>query len=142
MTTQDRTEPGTDIIDLCDVTERVDELREARDDYDGGPASDERAAAWGMAYPDEAAELAALETLLDELRGYGGDHQWNGDWYPGSLIADEYFETYARELAEDIGAVPRDLGWPACHIDWAAAADALKEDYSQVDYGGVTYWYR
>lgn len=142
MTVQDRIEPGTDIIDLRDVTDRVEELREARDNYDGEPASDERAAAWGIAYPEDAAELAALEKLLDELCGYGGDHQWEGDWYPGALIADSYFEEYAQELAEDCGMIDRNSPWPACHIDWKAAAQALQADYSLISFNGEDYWYR
>ena len=70
---------------------------------------------------DEAEELAALKALAEE-----GENS-AGDWEHGAtLIREDYFETYAQELAEDIGAVPKDLSWPACHIDWEAAADALK----------------
>jgi hypothetical protein len=36
----------------------------------------------------------------------------------------------------------RDLSWPASYIDWDAAADALRMDYTSVDYAGVTYWVR
>lgn len=49
---------------------------------------------------------------------------------------------YAETLAEDIGAIDRNAGWPLMHIDWEAAADALKMDYRQVDYDGVAYWMR
>ncbi len=63
-------------------------------------------------------------------------------WYPLTLINDNYFESYAKELAEDCGMVSSDTSWPNNHIDWEAAADALKEDYSQVDYDNETYWYR
>ena len=97
---------------------------------------------WADEHPDDAEELARLEKLLEETGGYGGDHQWNGTWYPGSMIADSYFEDYARELADDIGAINRNATWPVCHIDWEAAADSLKQDYASITYGGVEYWYR
>lgn len=86
---------------------------------------------------DDAAELAALKALAEEAEGYAPD------WRHGeALIRDSYFEDHARELAEDIGAVPKDLSWPACHIDWEAAANALKQDYTAVDFDGIDYWIR
>lgn len=87
-------------------------------------------------------ELATLESLLDDLRGNGGDEQWEGDWYPVTLIRDSYFEDYAQQLAEDIGAINDDAQWPATCIDWEKAASELQMDYSTVDYDGVEYWYR
>ena len=117
-----------DIIDVRDITERVDELRAQRDDE---PLD-----------ADEADELRALEMVLDELRGYGGDHQWEGDWYPLTLIRDSYFQEYAQELAEDIGAIDRHASWPNNCIDWEQAARELRVDYTPIDIGRVTYWYR
>lgn len=86
---------------------------------------------------EEIAELKILQSLADEAEGYAPD------WKHGeALIRDSYFEDYARELADDIGAVSKDANWPNNHIDWEAAADALKQDYTSVDYGGVEYWIR
>lgn len=116
-----------DILDVRDIIERVEELREQRDE--------------GLDESDTE-ELATLESLLDALQGYGGDHQWEGAWYPVTLIRDSYFEDYAQELAEDIGAINRDATWPNNCIDWEKAASELKIDYSTVEFGGVTYWYR
>jgi hypothetical protein len=85
----------------------------------------------------DAQELVALRTLAEQAEGYASD------WRHGAaLIRDDYFERYAQELAEDIGAIQSDAAWPACHIDWEAAADALKQDYTEVDYDGVSYWVR
>lgn len=84
---------------------------------------------------DEAEELRVLLALQEEAEG-------SADWTHGeTLIRDSYFEDYARELAEDIGAVPKDR-WPCSHIDWEAAADDLKQDYMSVDFDGVEYWIR
>jgi hypothetical protein len=123
----------SEIIDLRDVTDRVEELRAAR----------EEASETEQTLPeDDAAELAALASLLDELRGCGGDHQWEGDWYPGVMIARSYFKTYAQELAEDIGAINSEARWPAYCIDWDRAADDLEQDYSEVTFAGSVWLYR
>lgn len=90
---------------------------------------------------DETEELRVLEELLDDLKGYGGDHQWCGDWYPVTLIRDDYFQEFAEEYANEAGDMPAD-SWPHRHIDWEAAADELKQDYSTVDYDGAEYYYR
>ena len=85
---------------------------------------------------DERAELAALQAFAEQ-----GDTL--ADWIHGeTLIRDSYFEDYARELADDIGAVPADASWPAYCIDWERAARDLKMDYTPIDFGDVTYWGR
>ena len=87
----------------------------------------------------EQQEIVQLKGLLDQLKGSGGDKQWRGDWYPLTLIRESYFTEYAEELAKDIGAISRDLEWPLDHINWEAAADELRIDYTEVDFDGVTY---
>ena len=91
---------------------------------------------------DLFAELTELETLLDDLRGYGGDEQWEGDWYPSTLIRDSYFREYAQELAEDRGMIPDNNAWPCTCIDWDQAARELRMDYTSTEFNGTTYWYR
>lgn len=85
-------------------------------------------------------DVNELNALLAELAGNGGDHQWQGVWYPVTLIRDSYFEDYARQLAEEIGAIPDE--WPANCIDWEWAARELQTDYTSVEYDGITFWYR
>lgn len=87
---------------------------------------------------DEAEELASLRTLAEQGKGYG-------DWaYGETLIRYSYFETYAEEFAEDIGDMSSKAAqaWPFRHIDWEAAADELKQDYTSLDFDGVEYWMR
>ena len=65
------------------------------------------------------------------------------DWGYGEVfIADAYFVDYARELAEDIGAIDPDASWPLGCIDWDKAADQLRADYSAIEVDGHTYWAR
>ena len=133
-----------DIIDTRDIIARVEELREERDDLqlalDGGSQEDVNALAeWET---DNAEELAELESLLDDLNDMGGDEQWEGDWYPATLIRDSYFQDYAQELAEDCGMIDNNAKWPMTCIDWEQAARELRHDYSAVEVNGVTYWTR
>jgi antirestriction protein len=86
---------------------------------------------------DECAEMHALRKLAEEASGYAAD--WE---YGETLIRDSYFVTYAQEMAEEIGAVNPDAGWPNSYIDWERAAEALQMDYTSVDFDGVTYWIR
>ncbi len=91
---------------------------------------------------EESEELAALLSLMDDLKGNGGDEQWRGDWYPLTLIRYSHFRDYAQELAEDIGALPSDAQWPTNCIDWDQAARELRMDYTSVEFHDVTYWTR
>jgi len=87
--------------------------------------------------PEEAEELAALKALVEQASGYAAD------WEHGeTLIRDSYFETYAQELAEDIGAINSEATWPNNCIDWEQAARELRMDYTSVSFDGVDYWIR
>ena len=119
---------SADIIDVRDIIARFEELETLNEDM--------------AASEDQDQELQTLRAILADLQGMGGDEQWRGDWYPLTLIRDSYFRTYAEELADDIGAIPRDAGWPMNCIDWEQAARELRYDYSGVDIDGVTYWTR
>lgn len=119
------------IIDVRDIIARIEELESDIEDADTD--SD---------MTDEKDELDELTALMDEMKGYGGDEQWRGDWYPITLIRDDYMESYAQELAEECGLIPKDAKWPMTCIDWDQATEEFKEDYSEVDFRGVIYWYR
>lgn len=112
-----------DMIDVRDVIEEFESVE----------GSDE---------PEDIERVVELQELLSDLAGNGGDHRWRGDWYPVTLIRDSYFVTYAQELADDIGAIDSDAGWPNGYIDWERAARDLQMDYTSAEYQGTTYWYR
>jgi antirestriction protein len=113
-----------DIIDSRDVIARIEELMALEAE---GETPDE----------DDAAELKILCELAAEAEPY------SPDWRHGeTLIRDSYFEQYAEQLAEDIGAIDPNAKWPLNCIDWEAAADQLRQDYTAVEFDGVTYWIR
>lgn len=86
----------------------------------------------------ERDELKKLEDFRDEV-GSKGDLITENH---GPFVREDCFAEYAEELAEDIGAIDRQTGWPLNCIDWDKAADELRSDYSEVEWDGHTYLYR
>lgn len=128
------------VIDSRDVMERIAELtgeREAleaelEEATDDGKAERITLKEWD---DENGEELKALEALREEAESCG-------DWrYGATLIRDSYFEQYAQELADDLGAL-KPQSWPYTCIDWEKAASELQQDYTSVDFDGVAYWVR
>lgn len=150
-----------DYIDVRDVIARFEELEGEREDLastvtearaalvvsdteDGAEEAQslhEALGAQDVWREENGEEYCALQNLLSDLKGYGGDEQWRGDWYPITLIRDSYFTEAMQELCEDIGGVPKDIPH-YIEIDWEATARNMQVDYSSVEFDGVTYWYR
>jgi len=133
-----------DVIDSRDVIARIEELEGEReclveDLTEQANTPDAQSAVDALSEWDEenGAELKALKSLADEAAGYASDWQ-----YGETLIRDSYFEDYAQQLAEDIGAIDKAASWPNTCIDWKQAARELQQDYTQVDFDGVAYWVR
>ena len=136
-------------IDSRDIIKRIEELEEERADLADAleQAEEDAAEAFGddlkptqqardkaaQALADwleseAGAELETLKALAEQCEGYG-------DWeYGEALIARSYFQTYAQELAADIGAIDPSASWPLNCIDWEAAAKELEADYTAVDF--------
>ncbi len=111
-----------DMIDSRDVIERIEELETDAEELEAIGGRE---------------ELTALKALAAEGADYASD------WHHGeALIQDTYFEEYARELANDIGAINSDASWPNNCIDWERAARELQMDYTSIDFDGVEYWVR
>lgn len=112
-------------MDIDALLSRKNELIELRDDED-------------HEFQDyEQKELDALLELESEI-GSLEECARNGVYF----IDEDYFEDYAKELAYDIGAISNDLEWPCTHIDWDAAADELRMEFTEVDFDGQTYLVR
>lgn len=139
-----------DILDSRDIIERFEELTsekealleqivEAYDDEELYSDEDRRELQNELnTWIDEHGEE---HRILSKLNAQGSDYA--PDWeYGETLIRDSYFQTYAQELAEDIGAIDRNAKWPTNCIDWEQAARELQMDYTALDFDGVTYWVR
>lgn len=114
-----------DYIDSRDVLARIEYL-EGYDDLDG----------------EGVAELKSLVTLTEDTM-LPRDSLESGV----TFIRESYFETAAKELADDMHADAnlfgtRPTSWPFMHVDWAAAADSLRSDYSEIEFDGVTYLFQ
>lgn len=121
-----------DIIDSRDVIARIEQLQAIRQP---GPVPE------GILDPEDVEALNSLFHELSALEALAAEGEFLADWqYGATLIRDSCFQEYAEELAEDIGAVDRDARWPLNHIDWEAAADELKQDYTAINFDGITYW--
>ncbi len=107
-------------VDVSDITDRVDELRDERD------ACTEEV--WLHSFADEAKELDERVSILDELQGNGGDHKWEGNWYPARMIHESEFEAEMDQLVEDCYELPKLPSFISTVIDYAA----LKQDYTGV----------
>ena len=134
-------------LDSRDLEERIDELealenavieaREARDEAETEEqkqAREEQVEKAEAEFDTEAQEeLKALRNLRDEVGG-----EWR---YGVTLIPENEFEDYCRELVEDIGDLPK--GVPGyIVIDWEATANNIRQDYSEAEFQGVNYLFR
>jgi hypothetical protein len=118
-----------DVIDVRDIIERLEELEELIE----GEGCEE-------ACNEYREELTLLSNIMEEMKGYGGDEQWRGDWYPLTLIRESHFSDYAEELVRDCYQL---TGLPDfVHIDWEATAREMQVDYTPIDVDGATYFYR
>lgn len=144
-----------DILDSRDIIARIEELESLREDWqadnklpdyiDTETTTDETINQWSEEQlnkwveweeSEEGQELKTLLKVQEQAEGYS-------DWrYGETLIRDSHFEDYARELAEDLGYIKKDVGWPYTCIDWERAANDLRTDYTSIDFDGVDYLMR
>ena len=141
-------ESSEDNIDSRDVIARIEELEDDRiqlcdaleelEAADTKNATAVKAAQEALDEWDESCdglELLALSELAKQCEDVS-------DWKWGvTLIRDNAFKEYAWELAEDISGIDMNQ-WPANCIDWDEAVCELQQDYTSVDFEGVTYWVR
>ena len=137
-----------DCIDTRDLIEKRDELKqqildsflETFEHYEDQTEcfedilfEEEEIQNWKEDWLDEIAEICDIEKIEDEL---GSEFE-----YGVTLIHEDYFEEYTEELLIDCGYISKDFpSW--IEIDWEATANNLKQDYTEVEYQGKTYYGR
>lgn len=111
---------------LQELQEELDNAQEELEDFDKS---------------DDKGELEMLKEIVSQ----GED---SPDWsYGETLIHEDYFIDYAEELVNDCYELPKELiqgTWPWNHMNmnWASAAEELKNDYSTIEVDGETYYIR
>ena len=84
-------------------------------------------------WEDEYQQIEAINEIEDEV---GGEFT-----YGCLLIEEKDFEDYVEVLLVDCGYISKDFPtW--IEIDWSATAENVKQDYSELEYKGDTYYFR
>lgn len=116
-------------MNIMDTRELIEELAALGvDDWQDGAAVD--------AVEDDAGRARA-RMVFDFLAEVGGEAG-----YGVTVVPDADFVDYARELAEEVGAIPTGGAWPTYCIDWEWAARELRMDYTSGVFDGVDVWWR
>ena len=119
--------PYVSVVDVRDIIHWIEDFRYQREM--GAPSFD-------------IDQLQMLESLMMELAGMSGDVEWEGGWYPQTLINSDYFIEYAQNLARDCDLIDEKIEWPHSCIDWEKAARELKYDYSAVECNGASWLFQ
>lgn len=128
----DRDNIGDEHLDLSDIIAFRKELI-AQMEYD------EEYGVTGFDHDDDVEALERINELEDDY--FDGDMEAYAK-NESHMIRDDKFEDYAEEFADSIGAIDSSVSWPLNRIDWEAAAEELKQDYQEVEFGDHTYLIR
>lgn len=93
---------------------------------------EEEIESWKEDWLDELKQIEEIDNIENECSEFS---------YGETLIEEDDFEEYCEELITDCGYISRDFpSWII--IDWEATANNVRQDYSEVDYQGITYLFR
>ena len=149
---------SADILDSRNIQERYDDLTQTIEDAfsDAGRDSFDFLAAWDK---DEKKTGAIVEYLIKrDLLDESEFEEWTliryvfidnmsdfYEWDDGMVfLRNSYMnEDWAEQEMEDLGYLSRDLPYPIRdNINFAGILEDLRNDYNELDFDGVTYWYR
>ena len=125
-----------DTIDSRDVIARIEELEAERVAIESPDSVfiETKRLIEEFDNSEEGQELIALKVLAAQGEDYAPD--WE---YGAQLIHEDYFEEAMDEMLEDCGDIPKDLpSYLTITVDY----DALKQDYTELDFDGQTYYIR
>lgn len=137
-----------DIIDTRDLIEKRDELKQSILDsfletfehyedrtecFDDILFEEEEIQSWKEDLEDEFEQIEEINKIEDEI---GSEFD-----YGCTLVSKDYWEEYVENLLKDCGYISKNLpSW--IEIDWEATANNVKQDYTEVEYQGQTYYGR
>lgn len=119
---------------LDSFLETFPHYEEQTPDFESILFEEEEIQSWKEDWLDEIEEITDIDTLEDEV----SSSEWDFGIY---FIEEDDFEEYVKELLEDCGYISRDFpSWIT--IDWTSTAENVKQDYTEVEFQGQTYYYR
>jgi len=80
----------------------------------------------------EIEEIEAIDSIENECSEF-----FHGE----TLINEDCFEEYVKELLTDCGYISKDFPY-WIEIDWSSTSENVKQDYSDLEYQGETYYFR
>jgi len=127
---KDAVQDSSDQIDTIDDEDNEYDKKELIESYESAKISLEL---WEQ---DNLAELKVLRDFAEE------GESLSRDWRHGeTLIREDYWVDYVKQMLEDCGDLPRDLP-DYIEIDWDKTANNIAMDYSTLEFDGVTYYIR
>ena len=122
---------------LDSFLENFPHYEEMTNDFEDILFEEEEIQSWKEYWLDEIEEITDIEKLEDEVNDYAGDNFEDGVY----LIVEDDFEDFVEQDLEDCGYIPKDFPtW--IEIDWEATANNVRQDYTEVEFRGITYLFR
>lgn len=134
-----------DIRDLAELATECGSIIEASTDEDSDPVDAEelQEAKETLAKLAKLAEDLGRSVNAEDADDVASELEYYGDSIESTLISDDYFEDYCKELVTDLGYLPQDLpGFISSNIDWEGVADDLRVDYTNITLDGEDYLIR
>lgn len=83
---------------------------------------------------EDAEQCSIVISLLDDI---GIQSSRNGI----TLIHENYFEDYVQEWYSEVYGDDL-INAPGLEIDWVKTTKNFRQDYTSIDFDGITFWYR
>ena len=135
-------------IDTRDLIETRDELKqeildsflenfphyeEMTESFEDILFEEEEIESWKQDWQEEINQITCIDEVEDEI---GSEFDFGV-----TLIAEDDFTDYVEDYLKGCGYISDDFpSW--IEIDWEATAENVKQDYSELEYEGETYFYR
>ena len=134
--------------DTRDLAEKRDELKqeildsflenfphyeEMTESFEDILFEEEEIESWKQDWQEEINQITCIDEVEDEI---GSEFDFGV-----TLIPEDDFTDYVEDLLKGCGYISDDFpSW--IEIDWEATAENVKQDYSELEYEGETYFYR
>ena len=130
---EERNELKQQILDS--FLENFEHYAERTETFEDILFEEEEIESWKEIWEYELDIIAEINELEEEI---GSEFE-----YGVTLIEEDDFEEYCEELCNEIGYISKDT--PSLitnNIAWEGIADDMRQDYSEVEFKGITYLYR